>query len=177
MELNQKNTTSFFNNEDIPVEMEMSFLGLCLGGFVNFKKDKKGLNMVCFQVPRGSDRQMQPIVFTVGENSQCLAPDARSGLYHALGLDSLIREVQSNNASCQNVMDVFSKTFSRMGGNNKYLQTFFEEKEPKLRDRLLGKYPERIKDWDSMVSTYKTTFTSTMNGATKDESKKKPQMM
>ena len=50
MELNQKNTTSFFNNEDIPVEMEMSFLGLCLGGFVDFKKDKKGLNMVCFQV-------------------------------------------------------------------------------------------------------------------------------
>jgi hypothetical protein len=88
-QINEKNLTSFFGN--VPTPMELAFLGLALGAPMQYRTDKNtGLDEVCMLIPQ-KNGGVQPVIVTLG-NDNSVANGARSAIYHAFGLDTIITD-------------------------------------------------------------------------------------
>lgn len=177
-QINENNLTSFFGS--VPVPMEVSFVGVCLGAPIQYRKDKNtGLDEICMMVPQ-KNGTVQPVMLTLG-NADSIANGNRSAVYHACGIDKLLSEA-TNSAGCEMLSERFAAV-ANMGPTNDYIKKFFEPKIAELREKLIRYYPESIKDYDAAVTTYKSSFAKAFNTApvvqvdNKEDDKKKQQMM
>lgn len=149
--INEKNLTSFVGS--VPVPMEMSMVGLFLGGPIQYRVDKNtGLDEVCLQIPK-KNGTYQPIIVTLGR-ADSIAPDARIALYHACGLDSV---VNGSSNTYEAFVDRFTSVFD-MSSKNDYVTRFYEPNAMGLREKLLKQYPENIKTFDDAVEQFKNAY-------------------
>lgn len=86
--INEKNLSSFFGN--VPVPMELTFMGLCLGAPMQYRKNNVGLDEVCMLIPQKKGG-LRPVVVTLG-NGDSVANGARIAIFHEFGLDKIISD-------------------------------------------------------------------------------------
>lgn len=158
--INEKNLSSFFGN--VPVPMELTFVGLCLGAPMQYRKNNVGLDEVCMLVPQ-KNGGTRPVLVTLG-NNESVANGARSAIFHEFGLDKIISNTSVN--EYQLFAEKFSNVFD-MNQNNDYLNTIFERKRTELKEVLKRYYPENIKDFDNAVERFKEEYMNAM-GQNKD---------
>ncbi len=171
-EFNESKTTSFVGS--VPVPMEMSTLGLCVGSTLHYEVEPiTKLKAVAMNM--NGARNKQPVVVTLGA-PVTLAAGARSAIYHSLGLDSMAKEIASNKSNSEVISTHFASIFSRLGANNNYIKDIFEPKCATLREELLLQYPEQIAAFDNFINEYKNAFARAF-GASKEDDKKKQIMM
>lgn len=156
MSINENNLTSFYGN--VPNPMELATLSLCSGAPMFYKlDDRTGLDMVTAFVPKINGGN-QPVMVTLG-NDDSVALDHRIAIYHSLGLDRIINEKGNSNETNNEIIATrFSNIANTMGSNNDYLGVIFEQKSAELRERVLKHYPEYVKDYDSVINSYKKAF-------------------
>lgn len=169
-QINEKNLTSFFGS--VPAPMELSFLGLCLGAPMDYDVDKNtGLKRVSMLIPQ-EGKVAQPIIVTLGKDD-CIAPGARSAIYHACHLDNIIN----------NIGDPFSQISERflrkfdMGSSNNYVTTFYDPKYAKLREEIVKYYPEDVNALDSAKEKYVGILNNAFSVSKANDDKKKQIMM
>lgn len=169
MSINENNLTSFYGN--VPYPMELATLSLCSGAPMFYSlDDRTGLDIVTAFVPKMND-SVQPVMVTLG-NDDSVAPDHRMAIYHSLGLDRIVNEKGNSNDTNNEILAVrFSNIASTMGSNNDYLGVIFERKSAELRERVLKHYPENVKDYDSVINSYKKAFAKALEIKTTENEK------
>ncbi len=169
-QINEKNVTSFFNN--VPVSIELPFLGLCLGAPIAYETDANtGLKNVSMLIPQGG-KTVQPVIVTIGKED-CIAPNARTSIYKACHLEDVLNNVGD---PLTHISERFISKCN-MNANNDYIKTFYGPKFAILREEVVKRYPEEVSTLDNVKEAYVSILNKAFSSGKSEDDKKKQIMM